>query len=139
MSAVTQRMHSPLRDMAQQGHRGSPFAKRHCAHWRSRGGRKPSPSGNVRNRRCHRSSGGPKRCVTADMGSSASDLLARNLLVPLIPTFIPRYLHCFRCKKLIPRRIHDKSAGAAFAASWISIAQVVFLDTNKKVALGWRF
>ena len=39
------------------------------------------------------------------------------------------------CEALLPRRIHDEHAGAALAASRISIANVVFLDADKHVAL----
>jgi hypothetical protein len=39
------------------------------------------------------------------------------------------------CETALPRRIQDEHAGAALAASRIPIANVVFLDIEKKVAL----
>jgi hypothetical protein len=39
------------------------------------------------------------------------------------------------CEAALPRRIQDEHAGAALAASRIPIANVAFLDIEKKVAL----
>jgi len=49
--------------------------------------------------------------------------------------FLSNKTAALACEAALPRRIQDEHAGAALAASRIPIANVVFLDIEKKVAL----
>ena len=59
----------------------------------------------------------------------------RELVIAEAVRYLSNKASAEACEAHLPRRIHDEHAGAALAASRISTANVVFLDTDKKVAL----